>query len=98
MNIGIDIDDTITDLSCIFLKYARKYNQENRIDFSIDKTQWDLDKAFGWNQKNYIDFSKKYLKKLLNEAKPKKMRLISLISWRMKDIKLLLLRLATLKN
>lgn len=80
MNIGIDIDDTITDLSCIFLKYARKYNQENRIDFSIDKTQWDLDKAFGWNQKNYIDFSKKYLKKLLNEAKPKKMRLISLIS------------------
>ena len=72
MNIGIDIDDTITDLSCIFLKYARIYNQENRIDFPIDKTQWDLDKAFGWNKKNYTDFSKKYLKKLLNEAKPKK--------------------------
>lgn len=27
MNIGIDIDDTITNLSEIFIKYAREYNK-----------------------------------------------------------------------
>ena len=31
MIIGIDIDDTITDLSDIFLKYATLYNKENEI-------------------------------------------------------------------
>lgn len=72
MIIGIDIDDTITDLSDIFLKYATLYNKENEIDFKIDKTQWDLDKAFGWNNDDFMKFSKKYLEILLNEAKPKK--------------------------
>ena len=72
MIIGIDIDDTITDLSDIFLKYATLYNKENEIDFKIDKTQWDIDKAFGWNNDDFMKFSKKYLEILLNEAKPKK--------------------------
>ena len=72
MIIGIDIDDTITDLSDIFLKYATLFNKENEIDFKIDKTQWDLDKAFGWNNDDFMKFSKKYLEILLNEAKPKK--------------------------
>ena len=62
MIIGIDIDDTITDLSDIFLKYATLFNKENEIDFKIDKTQWDLDKAFGWNNDDFMKFSKKYLK------------------------------------
>ena len=72
MIIGIDIDDTISDLSEIFLKYATMYNKEKEINFEIDKTQWELDKAYGWNDNNFFEFSKKYLKKLLNEAKPKK--------------------------
>ena len=83
MNIGIDIDDTITDLSQVFLKYAILYNKENKIKFEIDKTQWNLDKAFGWNENDYSDFSKKYLEKLLNEAKPKK-NVVSIIN-RLRD-------------
>lgn len=38
MNIGIDIDDTITDLSEVFFKYGKLYNEEKNIDFYIDKT------------------------------------------------------------
>ena len=72
ITIGIDLDDTISDSIKSFLKYARLYNKEKKIKFQIDETQWDLDKAFGWNDDNYREFSKKYLKTILNEAKTKK--------------------------
>lgn len=72
ITIGIDVDDTISDSIESFLKYAKLYNEEKKIKFPIDETQWDLDKAFGWSDNNYREFSKKYLKTILNEAKPKK--------------------------
>lgn len=72
ITIGIDLDDTISNSNEIFLKYAIIYNKEKNLNFRIDENQWDLSKAFGWNDNNYKEFREKYLKMLLNEAKTKK--------------------------
>ena len=70
-NIGIDIDDTITNSSEVFIKYAKQYNKEHGIEFRIDTTQLDVSKAFGWSDDNYKEFVKTYLKEILTEAQPK---------------------------
>lgn len=72
MTIGIDIDDTITNSSEIFIKYARMYNAQKNINYEIDVSQWDQTKAFGWSRDNQIEFANMYLKKILYEAEPKK--------------------------
>lgn len=72
MNIGFDIDDTITNSSEIFVKYAKEYNCLKNITFSIDENELDQTLAFGWNDENKIEFRKLYLKRVLNEATPNK--------------------------
>ena len=52
MVIGIDLDDTINDLADQFIYYAKKYNQENLIDYDIKENEWDFDKAYGWDKKH----------------------------------------------
>ena len=47
------------------------YNEEKKINFPIDETQWDVDKAFGWSDNDYKEFCRKYLKILLNNVKTK---------------------------
>lgn len=71
ITIGIDLDDTISSSNEMFIKYAKLYNNEKKINFKIDETQWDLDKSFGWNDNNYKEFCKQYLRTLLNEAETK---------------------------
>lgn len=71
ITIGIDLDDTISSSNEMFIKYAKLYNKEKKISFKIDETQWDLDKSFGWNDNNYKEFCKQYLRTLLNEAEIK---------------------------
>lgn len=71
VTIGIDLDDTISSSNEMFLKYAKLYNKERKINFKIDESQWDLDKSFGWNDNNYKEFCRQYLRQLLNEAEAK---------------------------
>lgn len=71
ITIGIDLDDTISSSNEMFIKYAKLYNKEKKINFKINETQWDLDKSFGWNDNNYKEFCKQYLRTLLNEAEIK---------------------------
>ena len=71
ITIGIDLDDTISSSNEMFIKYAKLQNKEKKINFKIDETQWDLDKSFGWNDNNYKEFCKQYLRTLLNEAEIK---------------------------
>lgn len=68
MVIGVDLDDTITNSSDVFLKYAMRYNAEKKIDFIIQDNILDQTKAFGWNKENMKEFQKNYLKKILDEA------------------------------
>ena len=70
MNIGIDIDDTITNSSDVFVKYAKIYNETKNINYEINKYEINKNKAFGWSKLNEIEFQKKYLEKILTEAKP----------------------------
>lgn len=70
MNIGIDIDDTITNSSDVFVKYAQIYNETKNINYEINKYEIDKNKAFGWSKLNENEFQKKYLEKILTEAKP----------------------------
>lgn len=83
MNIGIDIDDTISNSSEIFIKYAKLYNKENHINFKINTKELNQEKAFGWNEFHQKNFLKKYLNKVLNDTKPKK-NAVSVIN-RLKD-------------
>ena len=58
MNIGIDIDDTINNLHDILIEKGTEFNKREKIDFKINPTQWDFDKAFGWDDltaKNFMD-------------------------------------------
>lgn len=72
MNIGFDIDDTITNSSKIFVKYAIEYNNLKNIIHPINTNELDQTLAFGWNDKNKKEFKKLYLKKILTETTPNK--------------------------
>lgn len=71
MTIGIDIDDTITDSSSLFVKLAKKYNKDKKINYNIDLTEWNQEKAFGWNLDNQKEFKELYLVSIFKGAKPK---------------------------
>lgn len=72
MNIGIDIDDTINNLSDILVEYAIKYNNENSIKHEIKQYKYDFEEAFGWNKEQEEGFKEKYIGKCLSEATVKK--------------------------
>lgn len=72
MNIGIDIDDTLTNSSQVFIKYARIYNKINKINHTINTNELDQKKAFGWTEENQKEFAKKYLMQILLETTPNK--------------------------
>lgn len=71
MRIGIDLDDTITKTDEILFKYAKMYNEEEKILFKINRGEWDWNKAFGWNEENIKEFFSKYLKSIYEEAEIK---------------------------
>ena len=71
MRIGIDLDDTITKTDEILFKYAKIYNKEEKILFNINRKEWNLTKAFGWNEENIKEFFSKYLKSIYEEAEIK---------------------------
>ena len=68
MIIGVDLDDTINNLAEQFLFYAKKYNEENKIDYKIIEDEWDFDKAYGWSIEDEKRFLKKYIKVLIENA------------------------------
>ena len=72
MNIGFDIDDTITNSSKIFIKYAIEYNNLKKIIYPVNTNELDQTLAFGWNDKNKKEFKNLYLKKILMETTPNK--------------------------
>ena len=71
MNIGIDIDDTISNTAESFFKYGKKFNEERNIKHTIMPKEWDFDKAFGWDEEQAHDFLKTYLEELFIGLEPK---------------------------
>ncbi len=70
MNIGFDIDDTITNSSAVFIKYAKEYNIKKNISYSINTNELDQTLAFGWNDENKKEFRELYLERILTETIP----------------------------
>lgn len=71
MRIGIDLDDTITKTEEILFKYAKMYNEEEKISFKINREEWNWNKAFGWDEENCERFFSRYLKRIFEEAEIK---------------------------
>ena len=70
MKIAIDLDDTITNSSDVFVKYAKQYNKIEGIEYKINTNELDQKLAFGWNDKNKKEFKEEYLPKVIMEAVP----------------------------
>lgn len=78
MNIGIDIDDTISETFETLLPYAQKYTIEDlKRKSEIDMNQDFLDHFYivnmnGWNKKEATEFWNKYYGKILKQVNIKK--------------------------
>ncbi|HEX3010560.1 MAG TPA: hypothetical protein VHQ70_00800 [Syntrophomonadaceae bacterium] len=56
MNIGIDIDNTITRTSEMIMKYANIYGKENNLPTELDLTKYFLEDSLKWSQENIDRF------------------------------------------
>ena len=78
MNIGIDIDDTISETFETMLPYAQKYTIEELKRESNIKMEDSFKNHFyivhinGWNEKEAINFWEKYYAEILKEVNIKK--------------------------
>ena len=78
MNIGIDIDDTISETFETLLPYAQKYTIEDLKRESKVEIDSNLSNHFyivymnGWNEKEATDFWSKYYAEILREVNIKK--------------------------
>lgn len=71
MNIGIDIDNTITNTREIILDYVRKFDQENHLNTKIDLSQYSLEESLRWDAELLHRFLKTYLADIYTHVKPK---------------------------
>ena len=78
MNIGIDIDDTISETFETLLPYSQKYTIEDLKRKSKIELRSDYPNHFyivymnGWNEKEAVDFWKKYYAEILRNLNMKK--------------------------
>jgi uncharacterized HAD superfamily protein len=71
MNIGIDIDNTITNTREIILDYVRRFDQENGIKTVVDLSHYSLDKSLGWDTELINRFLNTYLADIYACVRPK---------------------------
>lgn len=72
MNIGIDIDNTITDTLPVLKQYCKRYNEEVvKRNLEINKHGFATFNLYDWTIEEDIDFCKKYLEEVVTQAKLK---------------------------
>lgn len=72
MNIGIDIDNTITDTLPILKQYCKKYNEEVvKRNLGINEYGFATFNLYDWTTEEDIDFCEKYLEEIVLQAKVK---------------------------
>ena len=77
MNIGIDIDDTISETFEILLPYAQKYTiEELKRDVAIDFNKkcvnhYYIEEMFNWSKAESISFWEEYIKEILENVNVK---------------------------
>ena len=74
MNIGIDIDDTISETFEILLPYAQKYTieelgKEGTIDFNKEcVNHYYIEEMFNWSKEESVRFWNKYIDEILENV------------------------------
>lgn len=71
MNIGIDIDNTITNTREIILDYVRRFDQENGIKTVVDLSHYSLEGSLGWDTRLINRFLNTYLADIYASVRPK---------------------------
>ena len=77
MNIGIDIDDTISETFETLLPYAQRYTIEElgrkeKIDFNKDYlNHYYVEKMFNWKEEEAMNFWKKYYEEIIEKVNSK---------------------------
>ncbi|PKM76272.1 MAG: hypothetical protein CVU90_13585 [Firmicutes bacterium HGW-Firmicutes-15] len=71
MNIGIDIDNTITNTREIILDYVRIFDQENCLKTKVDLSQYSLEESLMWDAKLIKRFLSTYLEDIYASVRPK---------------------------
>lgn len=71
MNIGIDIDNTITNTREIIMEYAEKFTKENGLKRDWSPGYYNVEYAFGWDEETTQQFFDCYLMDIYRNVSPK---------------------------
>jgi uncharacterized protein len=71
MNIGIDIDNTITYTREIILEYVRTFQRENDLHSEVDPNHYSLQESLHWNAELIERFLNTYLQDIYRDVAPK---------------------------
>lgn len=71
MNIGIDIDNTITYTREIILEYVRTFQRENDLRSEVDPNHYSLEESLHWNKELIERFLSTYLQDIYRYVAPK---------------------------
>ena len=71
MNIGIDIDNTITTTRETIMEAAERFNLENNRPNQFDLTYYNLEKSLGWDSPTTQLFLHNYLADIYRQVQPK---------------------------
>ncbi|MEA1960423.1 MAG: hypothetical protein U9N81_03890 [Bacillota bacterium] len=71
MNIGIDIDNTITNTREMIYKYAQTFSTANKLAIQTDMNEYLIEKSLGWSQQTAHQFLAQYLPLIYRDVSPK---------------------------
>lgn len=72
MNIGIDIDNTITNTREVIYTYAQTFSTANKLAIEADMKEYLIEKSLGWSQQTAHQFLAQYLPLIYRDVSPKK--------------------------
>jgi len=71
MNIGIDIDNTITDTREMIFRYAEEYAHKTKRSVKRDLSHYVVEKSLGWTKQEAYDFLAACLPDIYRNVQPK---------------------------
>lgn len=71
MNIGIDIDNTITNTREVILEYIGRFASENDLNGQITWGRYSLEESLSWNSQQISQFLQIYLNDIYHEVSPR---------------------------
>lgn len=89
--IGIDLDDTITNIQSEMRKYAIIFDMENNGHGIIDSSKYLVGEMYGWNRELLDKFFLTYRSKIVQEAKVRKHVIMNIKKWQKIGYKIIII-------